>query len=305
MGIKRNKHTVLYPLRPDQDDDDIQDYPDPSSVKKKPKELPAHVAARQGHVPPGQEAERDGKGEKADGEQAGQKNDLQESLDPKKRRELDMYLQQFKPKPFDLLLDDISQFEPTKNPTEFKIFPGDRLKCADYLYVVQGKRRTGKTTLWRTVIPRIASMFPYVYIFAQTRFNNAFGDYVPEQAVFKGYNDGVINAILDMQETKIKTNQRLFERYSEHEDEGALELIPNPFIHCLFDDTVADIQVHNSERLSELAYYGRHFKVSVWINTQHGHALSPGFRANADIAVTFQQACKRLFVVSLTPRVHP
>lgn len=130
-----------------------------------------------------------------------------------------------------------------------------------------------------------------MYIFAQTRFNNAFGDYVPEQAVFKGYNDGVINSILEMQESKIRTNQRLFERYSEHEDENALELIPNPFIHCLFDDTVADIQVHHSERLSELAYYGRHFKVSCWINTQHGHALSPGFRANADVAVTFQQVC--------------
>ena len=119
-------------------------------------------------------------------------------------------------------------------------------------------------------------MYPFVYIFAQTRFTNAFGEYVPENAIFKGYNDGVINEILQVQEEKIRYNQRLFDRYSEYEDESALEMIPNPYIHILFDDTAADSQVHYSEVLKEIAFYGRHYMCSVWINTQHGHALSPG-----------------------------
>ena len=129
-------------------------------------------------------------------------------------------------------------------------------------------------------------------MFAQTNFNGAFTDYVPSEVVFKGFNEGVISKIMEEQARKITINRRLFDKYSEFEDEEALYQIPNPYIHILFDDTVADRQVHDSDVLNELAYYGRHFRLSTWVNTQHGHALNPGFRANADVAVSFEQIQK-------------
>jgi hypothetical protein len=135
-------------------------------------------------------------------------------------------------------------------------------------------------------------MYPFVYVFAGTKFNSAFKAYVPDKVVFKGFREGVVTEIMAKQEEKIELNLRLFDRFNEYEDPEALQMLPNPYIHCVFDDCVADKQCHQAEILDELAFYGRHYRCSTWINTQHGHALNPGFRNNADVAVTFEQMQK-------------
>ena len=76
-------------------------------------------------------------------------------------------------------------------------------------------------------------------MFSGTNFNSAFEDYVPDQVVFQGFQEGVVNLILEVQMDKIRTNLRLFDRYQEYEDPNALEMIPNPYIHTVFDDCVA------------------------------------------------------------------
>lgn len=68
--------------------------------------------------------------------------------------------------------------------------------------------------------------------------------------------------------------------------------MPNPYIHTVFDDCTADPHLHNSPTLNELAMYGRHYRNSPFINSQHGHALHPAFRANADVAMTYKQVQK-------------
>jgi hypothetical protein len=87
---------------------------------------------------------------------------------------------------------------------------------------------------------------------------------------FKGFREGVVQKVLEMQEEKIQTNLRLFDRFSEYEDPDALQNIPNPYIHCVFDDTVADPRCHSADCLNEIAMYGRHYRCCTWINTQHG-----------------------------------
>lgn len=197
-------------------------------------------------------------------------------------------LEYYQPQPFEDLMEQLLQWYVQKG-NDYKIFPFHVLRCCDYLWLALGKRRTGKTTLWKTVIPQISAMYPFVYVFCGTNFNSAFKDYVPEQAVFNGFREGVITAIMEKQKEKINTNLRLFDKFSEYEDPQALEMIPNPYIHCVFDDCVADKRCHSAECLDELAMYGRHYRISSWINTQHGHALNPGFRNNADVATTFEQ----------------
>lgn len=49
------------------------------------------------------------------------------------------------------------------------------------------------------MIPYIKHMYPYVYIFAQTKFNNAFSDYVPEEVVFKGFKESAVQKLLEIQ----------------------------------------------------------------------------------------------------------
>lgn len=174
-----------------------------------------------------------------------------------------------------------------------------------------GKRRTGKTTLWKNIIPKIAPMYPFVYFFCGTVFNSAFKKYAPKDALIKGYSEALVNKILEAQEQKIEANLRLYERFSQYEDEELLKMIPNPYVHIMFDDTAADVRTHDSTALKEIAMYGRHYRASNWISTQHGHALHPGklfiyllfrsihiniiisgFRNNADVAISYKQVQK-------------
>jgi len=189
--------------------------------------------------------------------------------------------------PFHSLLDDLGQME---DKPEDHVFPMPKLKCQDYLWTCQGKRRTGKTTTWKNVFPRFAHMYPYVYFFAQTRFANQFHGWAPYEAIHKGFSEGVLWKLLEVQEMKIEKNQRLYDYWSQYEDESLLVNIPNPYIYMLWDDTIGGRLVHDSEILNDVAYFGRHYRTSGWINTQHGHAIHPGFRANTDVAIGFQQA---------------
>lgn len=183
----------------------------------------------------------------------------------------------FQPRPFEELISEITEWEIKSDPAAFKRFPFHTQKSCDYQWLCLGKRRTGKTTLWRNVIPHIYKMYPIVYIFAQTSFTGAFHSYVPEDAIFGGYSEGALWNLLKAQEEKIKINLRLYDKFAEFEDTTALQNIPNPYVHINFDDTVAQKGVHDSEALNEFAYYGRHYCFSTWINSQHGHALNPGF----------------------------
>lgn len=190
-------------------------------------------------------------------------------------------------RPFHVLLDELGEM---KADEADHVFPMPKLKCQDYLWSCQGKRRTGKTTTWKGVFPRFAHAYPYVYFFAQTRFASQFAEYAPEQAIHKGFSEGVLWKILSIQEEKIRFNLRQYEYWSQYEDETMLANIPNPYVYMLWDDTIGGRLVHDSEILNDVAYFGRHYRTSGWINTQHGHAIHPGFRANTDIALGFQQA---------------
>lgn len=184
-------------------------------------------------------------------------------------------------KPFHTLLDEL---EKEKDDPGDHVFPMKKLKCMDYLWTCQGKRRTGKTTTWKNVFPRFAHAYPYVYFFAQTRFAGQFEQYAPTQAIHKGFSEAVLWKLMSIQETKIKTNLRLYDYWSQYEDPEMLVNIPNPYVYFLWDDTIGGKLVHDSEVLNEIAYFGRHYRTSGWINTQHGHAIHPGFRANTDVA---------------------
>lgn len=288
----------LYPFREDGDEDEMPSKSDLDKTKRKREIKDIPKTKRKSQIPkgyeyePGEDKKKPAQPDIDPGKQGSVTECFELISNPQRRSEMEWILTQYRPRKFEELIEQILVYEDPKDPHEMEVFPGARMKGADYLWTVTGKRRTGKTTLWRTLIPHIAPMYPYVYVFAQTRFTNAFRKYVPGEAIFKGYNEGVMHALLQEQERKIKVNQRLFDRYSEYEDDNALDLIPNPYVHLLFDDTVAERQVHDSEVLNELAFYGRHYKLSIWVNSQHGHALHPGFRANSDVAVSFQQAQK-------------
>jgi len=251
-SLKRKRYGKGYPAgRKDRDEDDIQEAPPPSGDKKPTKT----------------------------------RSEVGLSATERNVQRMDLYKNSVKP--FHVLLDELGEM---KADEKDHVFPMPKLKCQDYLWSCQGKRRTGKTTTWKGVFPRYAHGYPYVYFFAQTRFASQFADFAPEQAIHKGFSEGVLWKLLQIQEDKIKYNLRQYEYWSQYEDPNMLANIPNPYIYMLWDDTIGGRLVHDSEILNDIAYFGRHYRTSGWINTQHGHAIHPGFRANTDVAIGFQQA---------------
>lgn len=116
----------------------------------------------------------------------------------------------------------------------------------------------------------------FVYFFCGTSFNSAFHAYAPKDAIIEGFSDALVDRILSAQRKKIAANLRLYEKFSEHEDEEALNKMVNPYVHVMFDDTASDPATYHSESLKVLAMNGRHYRSGTWISTQHGHALHPG-----------------------------
>lgn len=284
-----------YPFRHD-DEDDVQDFKAKATAEKpKPAVEPYDAVPAEKHLPPGariadesgggQKRKRDdGPGGAAPALKARKLYDVRGSGDPRVRprnvsalpkivaemselgfNQDDMQFGYANPRPFEELMDYVTEYH-LRDGIDYQIFPFHIMRGSDYLWLCLGKRRTGKTTLWKNVIPKLAPMYPYAYLFAQTSFNNAFGQYAPKDAIFPGFSEGIIRKIVDAQQRKIDINLRLFERYSEQEDPQALEKIENPYVHLNFDDNVADPRLHSSEALKELAMYGRHFRTGVWIN---------------------------------------
>lgn len=265
-SLKNKRYGKGYPAgTKDRDEDDIQHAPPPQK-KPRPSRAESNITRLK---------REEGLGETAgltprQAEKAAHLAEIQQSVQP-----------------FHVLLDELGEM---KADPKDHVFPMPKLKCQDYLWSCQGKRRTGKTTTWKGVFPRYAHGYPYVYFFAQTRFASQFADYAPEQAIHKGFSEGVLWKLLQIQEEKIRYNLRQYEYWSQYEDPNLLANIPNPYIYMLWDDTIGGRLVHDSEILNDVAYFGRHYRTSGWINTQHGHAIHPGFRANTDVAIGFQQA---------------
>lgn len=168
-------------------------------------------------------------------------------------------------------------------------YPFPKLTCADWTTLILGKRRTGKTTLLKNLLPHTGKQFPEVYVMTQTAFTHSFKNYVPKEAIYPGWFEGVIMEFLDEQKELIEKLARLVERYRETEDPSYMTAFPNPFKKIILDDCVVDPKVHSSLAMGTIAAYGRHYGLNVDVISQHATLLNPNFRTNSDNVFTFLQ----------------
>ena len=170
-------------------------------------------------------------------------------------------------------------------------WPYPRYKMADYVIIKNGKRRSGKTTLSKNIMRKTFGMFPEEYIFTRTKDSRQWDAWYPQNAQFPGYSDGVIWELQNQQKDKVARNIRAIEHWKEYEDPDAQQFIKNPYVRLLMDDCI-DNNMHYSETIASIGYYGRHDAFMVDINTQFGHAVNTGLRGNCDLAFGFSQVQK-------------
>lgn len=161
----------------------------------------------------------------------------------------------------DVVLPDLEEFD----PEDIKL---------DGTLVAIGKRRTGKTFLFRNLLYLLKGKIPAALVISQTdELNHFWRDYIPSKFIFKKYQPEILDALFTRQK-KIINNPKLTKA---EKDKLA------PFL-VILDDVISDNRLKYDENLMELFVAGRHYKIMTMITTQYALAVTPTIRANTDYA---------------------
>lgn len=152
----------------------------------------------------------------------------------------------------------------------------------DAAILVVGKRRYGKSTWTDYFLSHRWQFYPDGgFCFTRTKFNYFWHQRFPESRIYEGMDWDVVGKILATQKEKV-------EAVIQNGEEKGKEDIP--FVLIVLDDIISNQHdMRYEELLNEMMFSGRHYRVSIIINTQDIKGISPGARNNFDIvAMTYQ-----------------
>lgn len=149
------------------------------------------------------------------------------------------------------------------NPEEIKL---------DATIVAVGKRRTGKSWVFRNLMYVFKDKIPAGIVISQTdELNKFWRQYVPSKYIYNKYEPEILDAVFDRQK-QILNDHNLSE---SEKDKKA------PFF-VLLDDVISDQRLKFDSNLMELFVAGRHYRLFVLITTQYAKAITPTLRGNTD-----------------------
>lgn len=156
-------------------------------------------------------------------------------------------------------LPDLSEFDPSK----MKI---------DGTVVAIGKRRTGKTWVFRNIMYLMKNHFQAGLVISQTdELNKFWQQYVPKTYIYNKYDPEILQAVFERQKKILNDVNKT----DEEKDKEA------PFF-ILLDDVISDQRLKYDESLMELFVAGRHYRIFTLITSQYAKAVTPTLRGNTD-----------------------
>lgn len=156
-------------------------------------------------------------------------------------------------------LPDLQEFD----PSQIKL---------DGTVVAVGKRRTGKTWVFRNLMYLMKDQFAAGLVISQTdELNHFWQQYVPKKYIFNKYDPAILQAVFKRQKAIINDVNLT--------DEEKEKLAP---FFILLDDVISDQRLKYDEGLMELFVAGRHYKLFVLITTQYAKSITPVLRGNTD-----------------------
>lgn len=147
------------------------------------------------------------------------------------------------------------------------------------LMIFYGKRGSGKTFAMRHLCYIAASFIPLAFVMTNTKFNQYWQRYFPEQAVINGFDT-------DMLQTWLKEREKYIAKW---EKDPWRQKHENPYALIVLEDCISNTNFNHTETLRVLAANGRHLKVCVMISTQYTKGVGPLLRENTDYAFVFFQ----------------
>lgn len=169
----------------------------------------------------------------------------------------------------EVVLPNLTMF----NPEDIKL---------DGTVVAVGKRRTGKSWIFRNLMYLMRDKISAGIVISQTdELNKFWRQYIPAKYIYPKYEPEILDAVFRRQK-KILNDKALTDKEKEEQA---------PFF-ILLDDVISDQRLRYDSNLMELFVAGRHYKLFVLITTQYAKAITPTLRGNTDycfIMKTIQQ----------------
>lgn len=154
---------------------------------------------------------------------------------------------------------------------DLQMFDPSTMKI-DATIVAVGKRRTGKTWVFRNIMYLFKDKFQAGLIISQTdELNKFWRQYVPQKYIFNRYDPEILQAVFRRQ-------KKILNDVNKTDAEKDAEA---PFF-ILLDDVISDQRLKYDEALMELFVAGRHYRLFVLITTQYAKAITPTLRGNTD-----------------------
>ena len=178
-------------------------------------------------------------------------------------------------------LPDLPEF----NPEEIKI---------DATIVAIGKRRTGKTWVFRNIMYLMKERIGAGIVISQTdELNKFWRRYIPKKYIFKHYEPEILQAVFDRQKSMIDDQLRKLELEGVDDLDERLKLAKErSAFFILLDDVISDTRLKYDPEMMELFVAGRHYALFILCTTQYAKAITPTIRGNTDyvfIMKTMQQ----------------
>lgn len=147
----------------------------------------------------------------------------------------------------------------------------------NFFLVLEGKRRTGKSTFAKWLLQYYQDRFQLVWVMTKTSANGFWQEFVGTNFTFSDYNPAAINKIVGRNDTIIR-------EYGH--DSPVCKLKASVLL--ILDDVISS-DIHDDPTFIMMACEGRHHKLSIILMTQDPKAIGPKIRDNADMAVVFNQ----------------
>jgi hypothetical protein len=164
----------------------------------------------------------------------------------------------------EIQLPELQEWDPTSLPDGFFV-------------VMEGKRRTGKSTFAKWLLQYYKDKFSLVWVMSQTSASGYWQKFVGSKFVFDSWNAKAIRRLF-------ARNDKIIAKYGE-ESEIALK---TGSVLLILDDCINQ-EIWSSNEFIKLAVEGRHHLLSVCYLTQDPKSIRPMIRDNADVAVVFNQ----------------
>jgi hypothetical protein len=126
-------------------------------------------------------------------------------------------------------------------------------------------RRSGKSFLIKDLLHHHKTLPMGIVVSKTDKLAHYYDQFIPPQLIYESYDPKILDKIFARQKKAIDENWS------------------NPYCFVIFDDTLSDADSwKRDERIKEVFYNGRHYKILFLLTMQAPLAIPPGMRANID-----------------------